>query len=334
MSWIEVVDATGRLVARRAAEGVPCTVGSAADNALLLEGPDVAEYHARIDREADGGLTVTVLGQSPGLQRPGAPERAMSLALTPSAPVALGGNTIRLVGHVQAGAVQHAPAATAATGWLAVASRRSVQWGAAAFLALGAGAIGYLTMPGSDRAVNAIMVASALVLAECAWVGLWAIAGRIRHGVARFGEHFVVATVVALLGWVVGEFESWQKFLLPGARVLGVVLLMVTAMVWMLAIFAHLRVMSQSHRAKHVRVAIGAGITLFLLVAAARNYEGPWSSDVEFSSVLKPIVARFVPAKDAEQFSASLETLQSELDREGDEATPVAADEAKAPNGE
>ncbi len=91
MSWIEVVDASGRVVARRAAEGVPCTVGSALDNTLLIEGPEVAPYHARIDREADGRLTVTVLGQSSGLQRPGAPERAMSLALTPSAPVAVGG---------------------------------------------------------------------------------------------------------------------------------------------------------------------------------------------------------------------------------------------------
>ena len=43
---------------------------------------------------ADGRLTVTVLGQSSGLYRPGAPERALSLALTPSAPVAVGGSTM------------------------------------------------------------------------------------------------------------------------------------------------------------------------------------------------------------------------------------------------
>ena len=78
MSWIEMVDASGRVVARRTAEGVPCTVGSALDNTLLIEGPGRGAYHARIDREADGGLTVTVLGQSSGLHRPGAPERAMS----------------------------------------------------------------------------------------------------------------------------------------------------------------------------------------------------------------------------------------------------------------
>ena len=97
MSWIEVVDATGRVVARRTVLGVPCTIGSAVDNTLVVEDPDVAPYHARIDREADGSLTVTVLGGSSGLHRPGAPERAMSLALTPSASVAMGGSVIRLV---------------------------------------------------------------------------------------------------------------------------------------------------------------------------------------------------------------------------------------------
>ena len=38
MSWIEVVDGLGRVVARRTAVGVPCTIGSAADNTLVGRG--------------------------------------------------------------------------------------------------------------------------------------------------------------------------------------------------------------------------------------------------------------------------------------------------------
>jgi hypothetical protein len=319
MSWIEVVDGVGRVVARRAAEGVPSTVGSALDNTLLVEGPEVAPYHARIDREADGTLTVTVLGGSSGLHRPGAPERAMSLALTRSAAVAMGGIVIRLVDEatrdlpVVAGAVEGP-----ASGWREFIARRPVQWWAAALLtAVGAG-IGYFTMPGSERAANALTVAAVLLVTECAWVGAWALTGRIRHGRARFGQHFVVATGVALLGWLVGEMESWQKFLVPGAALLALLLSALTALTWVLALLAHMRVMNRANWPKHVRIAATFGVIAFIVMLAAREYRGPWSSDVEFTAVLKPWPARLVPAKNPEQLTASLKQLQDQLDHEGE----------------
>jgi len=317
MSWIEVVDARGRVVARRTAEGVPCTLGSAPDNTLLIEGPDVAAYHARIDQEADGRLTVTVLGQSSGLHRPGAPERALSLALTPSAPVAVGGSIIRLVDEVTGAVAEgaHAPELSASR-WRTFVARRPVQWGAAALLALCGAAIGYFTMPGTGRAANALAVAVALLLVECAWVGLWALAGRIRHGRARFGQHFVAATAIAIVGWGVAEVESWRQFLWPGATAFAIVLPAVTALVWALAILLHLRIMNRAHWHRHVRIAAGVGLAVFFLILAARDYRVPWSDEVEFSAVLKPAPAALVPARDPARFAASLEALQGKLDAE------------------
>lgn len=326
MSWIEVVDDAGRIVARRSADGVPCTVGSALDNALLIEGPEVAPYHARIDRESDGRLTVTVLGQSSGLHRPGAPEHSMTLALTGSAPVAMAGVVIRLIEqatHQPAPNLVGAPEPQAPR-WQAVLARTPVQWAAAALVAAGGAAIGYFTMPGSDRALNAVVVAALIVLAECAWAGIWALTGRIRHGRARFGQHFVVATLISLLGSVVGEMESWQKFLLPGASAIAVALTGLTALVWVVAILAHLQVMNPANWGKHVRIAGAIGVAAFFLVLGAREYRGQWSSDVEFSSVLKPLQARFVPATNPEQFSESLQVLQDALDDDGEETTATA----------
>ena len=319
MSWIEVVDASGRVVARRAAEGVPSTVGSALDNTLLVEGPEVAPYHARIDREADGTLTVTVLGGSSGLHRPGAPEQAMSLALTRSAPVAVGGIVIRLVDEptrdlpVAAGAIEWPR-----SGWRDFISRRPVQWWAAALLtAMGAG-IGYFTMPGSERTANVVLVVALVLVSESVWAGAWALTGRIRHGRARFGQHFVVATGVALLWWFVGEMESWQKFLVPGATLIALLLTAVTALTWVLALLAHMRVMNRGNWHKHVRIAATSGVIVFIVVLAARQYRGSWSSDVEFSSVLKPWPDRLVPAKSTEELTSSLKQLQDQLDREGE----------------
>jgi hypothetical protein len=323
MTWIEVVDASGRIVARRSTEGVPCTIGSAYDNNLYVDGPDVAPYHARIDREADGGLTVTVLGQSSGLHRPGAPERAMSLALSASAPVAMAGGVIRLVDDVSRDVPLTRPATEpTSSGWRAFIARPAVQWGSAALLAVCGAAIGYFTMPGSDRAISAAAVALALLVAECAWVAVWAMAGRIRHGRARFGQHLVVATAIAAIGWGVGEMESWQKFLLPGATTIAVALTVLTSLVWVVAVLAHLQVMNPVNWDRHLRIAVGFGVALFAIVLGAREYQGQWGSNVEFSSVLRPLRATLVPAKDPEQFSASLKTLQDALDDNGEGDTP------------
>ena len=183
-------------------------------------------------------------------------------------------------------------------------------------------------MPGSERALSALIVAVVLLVSECAWVGMWALTGRIRHGTARFGQHFVVATAVAVLGWVVGEMESWQKFLVPGATVVAVLLTALTALIWVLALLVHLRVMNRANWHKHVRIATTFGVAVFILVLAAREYRGQWSSDVEFSSVLKSWPERLVPAKDPEQLTASLKALQDQLDHDGDVSGSAPAAEA------
>lgn len=320
MSWIEVVDAGGRVVARRTAVGVPCTIGSALDNTLVVEDPEVAPYHARIDREADGRLTVTVLGGSSGLSRPGAPERSLSLALTRSAAVALGGSTIRIVDEATRDVSEVVAAEEPLTGWRAFVARRPVQWASVAVLVVIGAGIGFFTVPGSERGVNALVVILVLLLSECAWVGAWALTGRIRHGQARYGQHFVVATAVAVFGWVLGEMESWQKFLVPGATAIAVFLTALTALIWAFALLGHMQVMNRANWQKHVRIATSFGVGVFILVLAAREYRGHWSSDVEFSSVLKAWPAKLVPAKSPEQLTASLKALQDQLDQDGADA--------------
>jgi len=331
MSWIEIIDASGRPVARRAAVAVPCTIGSALDNTLVVDAPGVSPYHARIDAEQDGGLTVTALGLAPGLQRPGAPERLVALALTRSAPVAIGGAVIRIVGDPD-DAVHVALAATGtpATGWRALSSRGPVQWAAVASLALAGAAVGYFGMPGKDRALNAAVLAVGIAGAEAIWAGFWAIVGRLRHGRARFGQHFVVGTGMTALGWAVGQAESWQTFLVPGAKVASAALLAATACVWGLAVFVHLRVMNQGNGQKHRRIALFVGIaSVALLLASKQGFKTGWNSDLEFASVLKPWPPGWVPAKSPNGYAKSLETLERELNEDAVKEA-AARDEVKS----
>ena len=331
MNWIEVVDSEGRIVARRMADAVPCIIGSAHDNALVIEGDDVSAYHARIDREADGRLTMTVLGQSTPIRRPGAPEGSLVLVLSPTAPVALGGWTVRLVSElaVPAPAVvaPAVPAEAVHAGWRTVIARRAVQWGAAALLVGAGAAVGYYTLPGSNRGVNALIVALGLLVAECCWVGFWALVGRLRHGRAKFGQHFVAGTAIAAASWLFGEFDSWQRFLLPQVDGLAVFLLLLSAGLWVVGILVHLRVMTREHWEKHLRLSVIAGMVLFILVLAADRYRGSWNSDIEFSAVLKPLTSKLIPAHSPEQFTSTLTHLQKQLDDDED-AAPSVVEEA------
>ena len=87
--------------------------------------------------------------------------------------------------------------------------------------------------------------------------------------------------------------------------------------------------MNRANWHKHVRIATTFGVAVFILVLAAREYRGQWSSDVEFSSVLKSWPERLVPAKDPEQLTASLKALQDELDHDGDASGDEPADDGR-----
>ena len=70
MSWLELVDEGGRLLARRDARALPCTVGRAHGNALVTSDPYVDPHHAEVALDDAGRLVVRDLGSVNGLRRP------------------------------------------------------------------------------------------------------------------------------------------------------------------------------------------------------------------------------------------------------------------------
>ena len=94
-----------------------------------------------------------------------------------------------------------------------------------------------------------------------------------------------------------------------------------------ITLLGHMQVMNRANWHKHVRIAASFGIAVFILILAAREYRGQWSSDVEFSSVLKAWPERLVPAKNQEQFTASLKALQDQLDHDGEVAADAIEDD-------
>lgn len=315
---IELLDGTGQVLARRPADAVPCTIGSARDNTIVVEGDDVAPYHARIDANPDGTLSVTALGVHPGLHRPGAPERQPSLLLTSTAPVAIGQGIIRLLDA----AVAPAPVAARPeaepplAGWRAWAARRpvQVQVGVAGFLA--AAAWGWFTLPIKERGITAFFIGLSFLLVVALWAGFWALVDRMRHGARRFGAHFVVATLGTVASLLASDLVSWHQFLAPSSTIVAGLLFLLSSVVGGAAIYAQLRVMGPGRREKHLRWAVGLTAGLFLLGLLLGRLDDDWSNEVSFTGVLKPWPAAATPARGLERYAESLVKLEKDLEAE------------------
>lgn len=325
MIVIELLDHSGQLLARRPADAVPCTIGSARDNTLVLDGDDVAPYHARIDANPDGTLSVTALGIHPGLHRPGAPERQPSLLLTLTAPVAIGAGLLRLVdaaaqaaqparGALPAEAGTMAPAPPA--GWRAWVAQRRVQYAAAMATFVPAAAYGWFTLPTNDRGTTAFSFGVVVMLAVLIWAGFWYALDRSRHGIRRFGSHFVVAAFGTLASLAASEAVAWQEFLLPGSTILAAALVAFTTVVGGLALYAQLRVMGPERKEQHLRWAVGLMAGLVLLGIGADRLDDKWNSEATFTGIIKPWPASMVPTLGAERYGETLTKLEKELDAE------------------
>lgn len=324
MNWIELIDGQGQLLARRPEDAVPCMIGSARDNAIVVDGEGILPYHARIDANQDGTLSVTALGEHPGLHRPGAPERQPTLLLTLSAPVAIGTATLRLASTATASGLATAPPATGdrepetVSGWRALIARRRVQWCMAALLVAGGATVAWFSLAQRNREVTSLSVGLFLLAMVALWAGIFALIGRLKHGHAKFGQHFVVAGAMTILSLLVSELSSWQEFLAPSAQVMGGLMILLTSITAGFALFAQLRVYGKEHRERHLRIAAVATATLLLFAAAATRYDKDWSNLVEFSAVLKPWPASWTPARGLDALGGGMERVEKELEEKAE----------------
>lgn len=327
MMWIELTDPNGNVVARRPEDAVPCTIGSARDNTIVVDGDEILPYHARIDANQDGTLSVTALGAHPGLHRPGAPERQPTLLLTATAPVAIGQAMLRLVSTEM---ITLPPAAAAVvpeegppTGWRAWVARRDVQWGTALFLIAAGAVVSWYSVPGKNRALTAFFVGLFILFAVACWAAFFALIGRLRHGKAKFGQHLVVAAAMTVVSLLISETASWQQFLMPAAEAMAGIMLILTSLTVGFTLFAQLRVFGTEHKEKHLRIAAAATAVMLIFAVAATRYTDEWSSTLDFSAVLKPWPVSWTPAKGVETYGESLSKLEKDLEKDGADPAPA-----------
>jgi hypothetical protein len=93
---LEVIAPNGTVQLRRILNVFPCTLGRAPDCDVVIDSPDVSARHARLERGADGALTIEDLGSTNGLSLDGMP--LMRIALAARTEVGLGSIRLRFTG--------------------------------------------------------------------------------------------------------------------------------------------------------------------------------------------------------------------------------------------
>lgn len=320
---LEVLDARTREVRARVGLGaLPLAVGRGLDNDLVLDDPYVDGRHARIVQGEGGSLVMEDLGSLNGLIASGAPDRAARIMLHPWTEVRVGRTTLRVrdpaepVPPALPDFSTRRAAVAWGTGWL------TNLWARLAIVVAATVAVAAYTWSESyDRqmASDVFGGAVAFLLLTATWAGVWAVAGRIVVHRFRFPEHVVTISASVLAFLAVLAASEWTAFFFPdnavAAPLEGVIALGVIAAL----IAQHLALASNMPRGRCWAAGLTACGVLVVLAGIGALVDRESFSDVpEFSGVLKPVHATWIPAGspgDLERVAADLKAQVDELAR-------------------
>ncbi len=316
---LEVLDERGVPRARVRLDAFPATIGRGYDADVILDDPYVDARHARLRPNGDGGFVVDDLGSVNGLFAGRRGPRQASLAVHPGDTFRLGRTTLRLCDAAQT--VPPALVDREGAG-PSLASRLTTP---VSLLAL-AGALAVvstLTWLGSYERVGSAKVVSdsfPLLFAVAMWAGAWALASRIVTHRFAFLQHMAVAATVATVGVLVSVGTEWLSFFFPSGGAAEAVDTILSLALGVLLLYGHLTLASSLSRRARWRAAAGMTMVVTALVAfMAVAEEDEYSSDLEYTSVLKPVSPRWLRAVSIDDFTSASAKLRAEVDSLADE---------------
>ena len=303
--WVEILRHRDVMARFRFAAG-PVALGRAYANDVVIDDPFVAPNHARISREADGGLVIEDLGTRNGLHLDRERARRERIALDGTLPIRIGQTLIR----VRSGDFAVAPERPA--------SRRRL-WPAVVLVGiatLGLAMIEQWTREIAEPKLMAYLTpALALVATALIWAGLWAAAGRIIAGAARFDRKLLIV----LSGGLVFFVASWLVAFLAyafGLRFLAEGGFVVAWLVLGAIVYAHSVEIGPSRRALKAGIAVAIVALAILLQSLSRAETRATTGDTASAIMLLPPRFRLAPARsDATVFSA-LKDMKTSLDHD------------------
>lgn len=311
LGYIEILDGKGGVSERIAVDGFPVTIGRAYGNQVILSDPFVCPLHLKIGQDEQGRLLASDLDSINGFYPASGKERIAQLELQSGSQFRIGHTSLRYV------SVDHPLAPTLVDRALKPSPLASpyaaVMTGAVLVLLLFLDA--YLSSVERVTAAKLIGETWITVSMLATWAGMWALTSRIVVSRFNFARHVTIACLALLTISAVGAAAEWSEFFLPRLPLLWIAGVFGYGLVLAGLVYGHLG--SASLLRRRSRLWAGAAISLVVVgTSAISDYaaRNKFSTIMEYTGVVKPIDAAWVPATSVDEFLLSSEKLKKELD--------------------
>lgn len=311
LGFIEILDAKGNVTERVRIDASPVHIGRAYSNHVVVDDPYVCPRHLAIEANEQGDLIARDLESVNGLYARGGSERVATLIL--------GSGTQFRIGHtwLRFRSLEHPVAPTLIDREVKESRFASPH----AALLIGIVVVLLLCLESYlglvERATFANVVSEPLTTSSMllVWAGLWALASRIVVSRFHFSQHALIACG-ALTGFSVLNVSSeWVEFLFPMIPTLWIVGLLGTGLILAALVYGHLGFASFLRRRSRLWAALSVSAAI-IGVSVLSDYAGrsKFSNVMEFSGVVKPLDAVWVPSTSVDRFIEASQKLKTDLD--------------------
>jgi hypothetical protein len=311
LGYIEILDGKGGVSERIAVDGFPVTIGRAYGNQVILTDPFVCPRHLKISQDEQGRLLASDLESVNGVYPALGNERVAQLELQSGSPFRIGHTLLRYV------SVDHLLAPTLIDGAVKVSPLASPY----AAVILGAVLVLLLCLDAYLSSVERVTVAKVIgetwvtVSMLATWAGMWALASRIVVSRFNFARHVTIACLALLTISALGVVAEWSEFFLPWIPMLWIAGVFGYGLVLAGLVYGHLG--SASLLRRRSRLWSAAAVSLVVVGTSAISdfaARSKFSTIMEYTGVVKPIDAAWVPATSVDEFVASADKLKMDLD--------------------
>ena len=311
LGYIEILDGKGGVSERIAVDRFPLTLGRGYANQVILSDPFVCPVHLKIAQDEQGRLLANDLDSVNGSYPAGGKESRGQWELQPGSPFRIGHTVLRYV------TVDHPLAPTLVDRTVEVSLWQSPYAAVVSAVVL----VLLLCLDGYLSSVERVTVAKIIsepwftVSMLGTWAGMWALSSRLVVGRFNFARHVKIACIALLTMSGIALVVEWAEFFLPRIPMLWIAGVWGYGLVLAGLVYGHLGAASPLRRRSRLWAA--AAVSLIVVGSSAISdfaARGKFSTVMDYSGILKPIDADWVPATSVEEFFGSSEKLKKELD--------------------
>jgi len=314
--FAEFLDKRGNVRERVRIDSFPATLGRSYANAVIVDDPFVNAEHLRFSVDSEGGIVVEALNTENGTWLATSRKRIErhTIPAGGEAVIRIGQTILRLRGEdfVVKPAVLSRPR-FGPSGWL-------IENGVTAFLIFAASfglCILAFAQSISKKVIWSDLTGKSLFLLIIfvVWTTFWSFLSRLVTHSFRFMTHLAVSGIASIAFFALIIAVEYFEFLFSWPTAARVVNFVGMVIVFSLLLYTHLSVMSESSRWKRLLSSILIGAAILSIVLLIRYTKGKeFSTELQFSSVIKPIGRTWVRTVSSDEFFGDLRSLKTKID--------------------